>query len=171
MWFRMAKGAESIQVQLQNFTVEVPDPRYGHIDPGECRHFFRAPDHFAPTILSIPGFTVETPEDIDESGLPPLAGQRDSAMEQMAAELQAARDELRSAREEVATVQAALTAMTANRDEIKLVGANAAGLYEEVKDKYEALRLALTDKGVDPDTLAPVANTTDTTKPDDKKTK
>lgn len=54
MWFKFPLGVEVVQVELQEFRTEVSDPK-------TLSNFFRAPDHFAPKIVELPGFKHELP--------------------------------------------------------------------------------------------------------------
>lgn len=147
-WFRMPKGVERVQVALQDFKAEVLH------DGG---HFFRAPDHFAPTILGLSGFSVQVPPDLDETALGPMEGERDEALEAMVAEIASLHEQLKTANETNGTLSAELTAMTTNRDEMKMAGADAAGKLVETMAELNNLKQALVDKGVDPATLTPIA--------------
>jgi len=56
MWFGFPPGATQISVNNQIFEIEAKDDN--------DRGLFRAPDHFAPQILDLPGFSrVEAPKD------------------------------------------------------------------------------------------------------------
>lgn len=94
MWFRFPPGAESITVELQNYLPEwtAPDAE------GKEQKFFRAPDHFAPTILALPGFgsvpqPVGAPDD-----LAPTTGASASALEHVSAQVASLKDENESLR-------------------------------------------------------------------------
>lgn len=85
MWFKFPKNVEQISVEQQMF---VPEHRKGSAS------FFRAPDHFAPTILSLGmGFErVDQPDDAPDD-LPEIGDQVTDSVTKLVAELEAARRE------------------------------------------------------------------------------
>lgn len=86
MWFAFPEGVDQISVEQQIFRPEHKDK--------DGRQFFRAPDHFAPTILGQPGFArVEQPEGAPED-LPKDDPQRSAALDQMATEVGALQEEV-----------------------------------------------------------------------------
>lgn len=149
MWFKMPPGVDRVQVSQQDFEAEVRH---------ETGHYFRAPDHFAPTILGLGKFKVEEPSDTDLSDLPERPESHDEAMEALARELASMQDQLRTANEANSTLTAQLTSMTSDRDQMKMAGADAAGKLADAEGELNALKLALTDKGVDPKTLLPAVD-------------
>lgn len=62
MWFRFPEGTTQISIEQQIFEAEVT------AEDGST--YFRAPDHFAPTILGLGGFT-RVAEDQLPKGAPP----------------------------------------------------------------------------------------------------
>jgi hypothetical protein len=98
MWFRFPPGAESITVELQNFGTE-----WSALDAdGKEQKFFRAPDHFAPTILALPGFGSVPQPDGAPDDLAPTLGAQASAFELASAQLSSAKDENESLRNQLA---------------------------------------------------------------------
>lgn len=84
MWFRFPKGADKISVECQQFVSELVH---------EGIDYFRAPDHFATRILSIPGFArVETPPD----GAPPDLPKADPIRDNSIVELTKANEALKT---------------------------------------------------------------------------
>jgi hypothetical protein len=79
MWFRFPEGTREISVQLQNFFPEAKDE-----DGRDC---FRAPDHFAPIILDLPGFgqgkPIGNPKDLPKDDLI-----KDTALSQLAGQVE-----------------------------------------------------------------------------------
>jgi hypothetical protein len=81
MWFRLPKGTSGISVQNQEFSAEATD--------AEGNEYFRAPDHFAPLILDMPGFvSVGAPPGTDLPDLPKADPERDTAITRMTATVQ-----------------------------------------------------------------------------------
>lgn len=152
LWFKMPPGVERISVQLQNFEAEVKH---------ELGNFFRAPDHFAPHILSLGKFSVQEPPVEATEGLADMTAttaEYDEAMQAMAKELEAHQVMLRQANETNATLSSQLTAITADRDSMKMAGADAAGKLSEAWAELNGLKQALTDKGINPATLLPAVD-------------
>ncbi len=105
MWFRFPEGSESISVELQTFTPEFEDD--------EGNKYFRAPDHFAPRILDLPGFTTApqpegAPEDLPKS---------DPAQATVVGQLG---NQVGALRAEIESLRATLAVVTSERNDLKL---------------------------------------------------
>lgn len=86
MWFQLPDGTDQVSVELQTFKSEVKDK--------EGRQYFRAPDHFAPLILDLPGFRqAKTPPDGAPPDLPKSDPLRDGAIGQLGSEVSALKTE------------------------------------------------------------------------------
>lgn len=70
MWFRFPEGTTQISIEQQIFTAESKD--------ADGNEYFRAPDHFAPIILGLGGFT-RVSEDQLPKGAPPDLPKHDPA--------------------------------------------------------------------------------------------
>ncbi len=91
MWFRFPDGTEQISVEQQNFSVQAED---------ENGKYFQVPDHFAPIILNLGNFSrVERPENAPPD-LPQEDTSKPNPMDQLAADLDAQREENHRLREE-----------------------------------------------------------------------
>lgn len=103
MWFRFPDGVEQISANLQNFKTEVTQ---------EGKAFFRAPDHFAPLILDLPGFAAERPQGKDiPDDLPTSMPGSENALDTLTQQLSAAK-------ESEAAVRETLSAVTNERDKL-----------------------------------------------------
>lgn len=104
MWFRFPEGCDRISVERQQFTTEVSDEN--------GRAYFRAPDHFAPIILSIRGFSLAS--DLPE-GAPPDLPQadplRDGAISQLTKEQEALKIEVQNLRSDLTSARAQAMAL------------------------------------------------------------
>jgi hypothetical protein len=103
MWFSFPDGVDQINVQLQSFFVEARDA-----DGHGC---FRAPDHFAPLILDLPGFGLGKPLG-DLQDLPSQDPEQASQIRQLASQIEGLKiknDNLR----------ASLAELQAERDDLK----------------------------------------------------
>lgn len=134
MWFQFPPGAESITVQRQNFGVEITD------DKGIG--YFRAPSHFAPVILAIPGFGLarDLPADApaDNTG----TGTQEKAVSSLAASLEAKDMEIQGLR---ADLNAAMAETAALRDKnVQLLAEN-----DKLQDLMDSVEQYLDDKGVE----------------------
>jgi hypothetical protein len=122
MWFLFPKDTDQITVEQQNFTVEAEDE--------DGNKFFRAPDHFAPTILALPGFSrAQQPEGAPDD-LPKEDPKRADALDQLSAQLEALKLENERLRDENRERQAKLEKAEAELSEVK-----AASVDEEGKEK------------------------------------
>lgn len=85
MWFRFPAGTDQISIEQQSFMVE-------HEDKDGVK-YFRAPDHFAPVILGLSGFTrVDQPEGAPKD-LEPIDPKRAEATDKLAAEVASLQEE------------------------------------------------------------------------------
>lgn len=114
MWFRFPEGVTEISVEQQNFHPEVERER----SVGERKvqfGFFRAPDHFAPTILGLGmGFLSETPEG-DLSELPPMQSGPPPASSTGISSV-----EVEALRNEASELRARLASVMAERDDLRV---------------------------------------------------
>ncbi len=86
MWFQFPEGTDKISVELQNFVGEVEQ---------NGRNFFRAPDHFAPTILSLPGYSAARPTGDDlPADLPPTIPGAAGAVDDLTGQISALKEEI-----------------------------------------------------------------------------
>lgn len=110
MWFAFPKGVSAASFQQQDFKPEVTDEK--------GRGYFRAPNHFAPVILGVPGFVqLEPPPSAGApADLPAPDPLRDGALAQMGREIESLKRELASARADVVSGHAAFAAVTKERD-------------------------------------------------------
>lgn len=128
MWFQFPKGAESISVQQQQFSIEASDE--------EGRGYFRAPDHFAGLILDVPGFSAKEPPNTDLPDLPKADPLRDGAIGDLGRKLDASQTETRELREDLNRVSAELRAMA---DENRALKTAMAILEKDNSDLKERL--------------------------------
>lgn len=99
MWFKFPPGAERVSVHQQEFSVEAEDH--------QGRGYFRAPDHFAPSILSLGGFVVvDTPPEGAPADLPKADPLRDNAIAQLTANQNALKIEIQNLRTDLGTAAA-----------------------------------------------------------------
>lgn len=85
MWFRFPAGTDQISIEQQTFAVE-------HEDKDGVK-YFRAPDHFAPIILGLGGFTrVDQPEGAPKD-LEPIDPKRAEVTDKLAAEVASLQEE------------------------------------------------------------------------------
>lgn len=110
MWFRFPEGTTGISVQGQEFGAEV--------EGSDGRMYFRAPDHFAPLIIDMPGFdAVGAPPNTDLPDLPQFDPERDSAFVRMSAQIKSLEAERNSLREENAALQSQLAVSMPSKPE------------------------------------------------------
>ena len=130
MWFAFPVGYERISVERQEFAPEFTD------DKG--RHYFRAPNHFAPMILAIKGFAqAEPPTDLAD--LPQADPLRDGAISQLTKENEALKLENTNTRSDIVAATAQIKALVNDKTmlEAELLQAKAkiVELEEELEDK------------------------------------
>jgi hypothetical protein len=105
MWFEFPRGLDFISIQLQEFRTEFLGMAVDKDGNEYEAHYFRAPDHFAPLILDIPGFKVAVPGEGAPEDLPKETPEKDNAISQLAARndaLLSENQELRARLEEMA---------------------------------------------------------------------
>lgn len=110
MWFVMPEGCNGVAVQLQQFECEIRD------DDG--RGYFRAPDHFAPLILSIGGFAIAQPPEGAPEDLPKADPLRDGAIAQLSKETEGLKLELAGAVQDLVAARAQLKATELERNKL-----------------------------------------------------
>jgi septal ring factor EnvC (AmiA/AmiB activator) len=134
MWFAFPPGVECISVERQEFITEGKD-KLG-------RDCFRAPDHFAPRILAIPGF-VPASELVGDvpSDLTPTSPDMEKAIQQLAEQRDADGVRIQGLTEDLASLSAKLEAMTNERDEahkqIEILHEQIENLQQELEDAGE----------------------------------
>lgn len=131
MWFRFPKGASSIAIQQQEFKTEVTD--------AEGFGYFRAPPHFAPTILSLAGFISagELPPDAPPD-LSPDDPKKDQAIAEMAASLDAKTMEIQGLREDLNKAQGQIQVLMGE-------AAKAVGTIDQLNDEVLDLKEKLAE--------------------------
>lgn len=102
MWFAFPQGYDRISVERQEFVPEFTD------DNGT--EYFRAPNHFAPQILSIKGFVAKEPQGAP-ADLPQPDPLRDSAIALLTQERESLRSEVANMRSDIAAAVAKVTAL------------------------------------------------------------
>ncbi len=131
MWFSMPDGCGGITVELQAFDVEIRD------DNG--KGYFRAPDHFAPRILSIPGFAMAEPPAGAPDDLPKADPLRDGAISELTRRGAAQDIEIKSLSEDLAVERAKNKALESEVGELKKTvavrEATIDSLSEQLEDK------------------------------------
>lgn len=108
MWFRFAKGHEAISIEQQEFRAEAKD--------AEGYSYFRAPNHFAPKILALAGYAVVDPPDADGPDNDQERTDKDTAITQLSQELEAAKEDARTLRENANSASAEFIALRNERD-------------------------------------------------------
>lgn len=118
MWFQMPKGCEAISIELQAFRREIIG------DDGKA--YFRAPDHFAPKIMEIGGFSIvdQPPADFPED-LPRSDPLRDGAIAALTKQAEAQKTEIQNLSSDLSAAAAKIAA---------LVNENA-GLKRQIEEK------------------------------------
>ena len=131
MWFSFPPGCGAISVERQEFVAEWTD------DNG--KGYFRAPDHFAPRILAIQGFSVVETPDGAPADLPKADPLRDSAIAELTGTAQAQRDEIQNLRSDLQAATARVAALSNEKTDLvtKLAVAEAKihELEEEIEDR------------------------------------
>ena len=136
MWFRLPEGCGGVTVERQEFVPEFRD------DTG--RAYFRAPDHFAPRLLEIKGFSVvETPDGAPED-LPKADPLRDGAIAELTRALEARDIEIRNLRSDLGAATAKAQAFSNERvellEKIAKLEDKVTELEEQLEDKPEPKR-------------------------------
>lgn len=130
MWFKFPKGAESISCQQQNFTVEAEDSN---------GKYFRAPNHFAPFILAISGFSIVDQPEGGPEDLPLLDPLRDGTITNMSVEIEGYKQEVANLRSDLNQTVATLRATISERDDLKARLIKADAKVEELQNKLDDL--------------------------------
>lgn len=129
MWFKFPEGVTEVNCQQQSFVAEVED------DTGA---YFRAPDHFAPFLLGVPGFAaVDAPRDA------PLGEPRflhENTIGDLSRQISSLKEDLSMARADVAANALDLGAKGREIVELKK-------RVEELEEENEDLRQKLADAG------------------------
>jgi len=111
VWFKFPKGVERISVERQQFVAEATD--------AAGVGYFRAPDHFAPMILTINGFTIasEVPEGAP-ADLPRADPLRDTAIAKLTVEAEAMKIEVQNLRTDLGAARAKVVALELEKTEL-----------------------------------------------------
>lgn len=111
MWFRMPEGTSGVSVELQEFKAEAKDEAgFG---------YFRAPAHFAPRILAIPGFLMAEPPEGAPPDLPQPDPLRDGAISDLTRAQEALKMENTGLRTDLEAANARLRAMETSIKELQ----------------------------------------------------
>ena len=132
MWFTFPHGVERITVENQEFAAQGVD-----VTGRAC---FNAPAHFAPRILALKGFLASGEPVQAMPGAQALKAPEDEeAIAALSKQAEADATEIRGLREDAVKNTAALTAITAERDQLKaaldVAKAKIAELEEDLDDK------------------------------------
>ncbi len=99
MWFQFPEGVERLSMELQEYITEAKDP--------EGRGYFRAPDHYAPLILDLPGFKTAKPPEGAPADLPKADPLRDGAIGDLTRQVDSLKLENENLRANTAELRAA----------------------------------------------------------------
>lgn len=141
MWFKFPDGAETVSIERQIFKPEVTSPSGARL--------FRAPDHFAPIVRTLPGFGIALPEEIPEDApedLPRVDPLRDGAIAEQASRLSVLEIEVEGLRTDLSACNAARAAALHERDNLKLELHEAKVKISDLEDELEELREAASVK-------------------------
>jgi hypothetical protein len=127
MWFRLPEGCTGLSVEQQEFGIEAKDE--------EGRGYFRAPDHFAPRILMLKGFSIAEPPEGSPDDLPKADPLRDTAIANMSREAEGMRTEIANLRSDLIAANARVVALVNERDAQKLAMAGLQAKVDELEDK------------------------------------
>lgn len=133
MWFTFPEGVKGIAVELQHFAPEFRDE--------SGRDYFRAPDHFAPRILTIKGFAIADPPEGAPEDLPRADPLRDGAISELTRFSESQKIEIQNLRSDLSVAAAKIMAFSNEK-------ANFLQQIEEKDALIESLREQLEDKGV-----------------------
>jgi len=132
MWFKFPEGTTQISIEQQIFTAESEDK--------DGNAYFRAPDHFAPIILGLGGFTRATEDQLPKDApadLPKSDPERAAAIDVLSADHAALRDRYNLQVEQNQTMhkelQDALTALDGAQKEVARLQAALDKVEEEAK--------------------------------------
>lgn len=134
MWFSFPKGCSGISVERQEFGIEYSD------DKGT--NYFRAPDHFAPKILAIGGFTMVDPPAGAPDDLPKADPLRDGAIAELTATAEAQKTQLQNMRSDLEASTSRIVALSNENSDLRK-------LTERQSEQIEQLRELLQDADVD----------------------
>lgn len=126
MWFMLPEGADGISVERQQFACEIRD--------SVGRGYFRAPDHFAPRILDIPGFALAEPPEGAPEDLPRADPLRDGAIASLTATNEALRIEISGITGDLNAMRAEMAALRNERDTLLERVKNLSDAMEEIKE-------------------------------------
>lgn len=129
MWFRFPLGHTAISIEQQEFKAEAKD--------ASGFEYFRAPNHFAPKILSLGGYAVvdppeQGPDDDKERT------DKDQAIGTLSQELEAAQEEAKNLRENLNALSAEHIALTNERDGLAQKVADLTHKLTELEEEKEA---------------------------------
>ena len=125
MWFKFPEGASAITVQQQGFIVEFTDE--------QGREYFRAPDHFSTTILSIPGFALAMDLKDAPADLPKADPLRDGAIAELTKSSEAMKIEVQNLRSDLAVATSRIVALSNENSDLKASLAKSETVVEELK--------------------------------------
>lgn len=124
MWFQFPIGTTRLTVNQQEFSSE-----FSYVEGENTFHCFRAPDHFAPQILDLPGFAAVMPKKGMPKDLP--RSTQASTIDMLAGSNEALKLELEN-------VKALLAETSASRDDWKL---KATEFETQLKNALEDLKV------------------------------
>lgn len=140
MWFRMPKGASRVTVERQEFSAEAKG--------SDGAQYFRAPAHFAPKILAIPGFTLagdnlptDAPGDL-ATGNPAS----ETAINELTASLEAQKTEIAGLRADLIAARSQIEALTVAKKTAEEGWAKAEKEVAELKEELEDVAPAASAK-------------------------
>jgi DNA repair exonuclease SbcCD ATPase subunit len=130
MWMQMPKGCERISVELQTFISEKQDE--------EGNSFCRVPDHFAPKLLAIGGFSIikDIPADFPDD-LPQQDPLRDNVIATLTKSTESMKTEMKNLREDLGSALARLTALMTEKAELEKKLSEAEDKIEDLEEKLE----------------------------------
>lgn len=130
MWFKFAPGVSGITVERQQFNIEFTDER------GD--NYFRAPAHFAPRILIVPGFAQVTPDGAPDD-LPKEMPEQEAAIAELGRENGALKDTIGDLRSDLIAASKQVAVLAQERDEaLKRVAELEAKVAELEEDDEDA---------------------------------
>lgn len=133
MWFKFPPGTDQISIEQQIFSVEHKDK--------DGVGYFRAPDHFAPMILDLSGYTrVAQPEGAPED-LEPIDPKRAEATDKLAAALAASQEENQLLRQQLGEARR-------NHDELRT-------RHDDLQTELTGIRNNQPDRKLDPGATTP----------------
>lgn len=131
-WFRFPEGTDVVSIERQNFITEARDIN--------GRGYFRAPDHFAGIIKSLPGFSItDPPEGTDLPDLPKSDPLRDSTISEQARKIEALELSVQNLQTDNSAMSANLASTLAERDDLKLKLHEMTMERDELQEKIEEI--------------------------------